>query len=54
VTVLLITPAEAARDYQRRLSYIYKLATVHGWRRLTYAGRVYYHLADVDAVLGRD
>jgi hypothetical protein len=54
VAAALITPADAARDYQRRLSYIYKLATIHGWKRLRYGGRVYYDLTDVDAVLGRD
>jgi hypothetical protein len=54
MTAALLTPAEAAGVYDRRISYIYKLANKHRWKRLTLGGRVYYRQTDIDAVLGHD
>jgi hypothetical protein len=54
MTIALITPADAARDYRRQLGHIYVLASRHGWHRIRWQGRVYYDLNEVDAVLGRD
>ena len=52
--VRLATAHEIAHNYRRRLSYVYRLASLHGWRRIRHEGRVYYDLADVDRDLGCD
>lgn len=53
-TVRLATAADVARNYRVPIARIYLLAHRKGWRRLKWEGRVYYDLADVDKVLGRD
>jgi hypothetical protein len=53
MTARLITPADAARHYQRPIASVYRLANHHQWRRLTLNGRTYYDLQAVDAVLSR-
>jgi hypothetical protein len=50
----LTTAADVARNYRLALGTVYVLAHRHHWRRLRHDGRVYYDLADVDKVLGRD
>jgi len=51
MTARLITPADAARTYQRPITTVYRLASEHQWRRLTLNGRVYYDLNAVDTIL---
>jgi hypothetical protein len=33
--------------------YVYRLASMHGWRRLHHQGRVYYDVLDVATALQR-
>jgi hypothetical protein len=53
VTGQLLTPAEVAKAYRYELSYVYRLASMHGWKRLRYEGRVYYDVLDVATALQR-
>lgn len=46
------TVAEVAKIYQRRRSYVYRLASMHQWRRIRLHGLVYYDLNEVDVTLG--
>lgn len=52
--VRLITPQEIAKSYGVTLGSVYVTAHRKGWRRIKWQGRVYYDLAEVDAVLGSD
>lgn len=52
--VRLLTVAEIAANYGVRPSHVHVLAHRKKWRRVKWQGRVYYDLADVDAVLGQD
>ena len=49
-----ITAADVVACYDVTIGYVYKLASVKGWRRYTLDGKVRYHLDDVDATLGED
>jgi hypothetical protein len=53
MTAALMTPAEIAKAYRYELSYVYRLASMHDWRRLRYQGRVYYDVLDVATALQR-
>jgi len=48
-----ITPADAARLYGTTVGYVYKLASLHRWRRIRDGRRIYYDLSEVDAILGK-
>lgn len=48
-----LTAQEAARLYSTTVRYIYKLASLHNWRRIRIDGRAHYNSEDVDAVLGK-
>lgn len=52
--VQLLTPREVARTYHVKVSYVYRLAYLHGWRRIKLGKDVYYDLTQVDAALGKD
>lgn len=52
--VQLLDVREIAATYHVRPGYVHVLAHRHKWRRIKHGGRVYYDLADVDAVLGHD
>lgn len=54
VTVQLLSAAEVAGAYRLSVGHVHLLAHRHKWRRIRHGGRVYYALADVDRVLGRD
>lgn len=49
----LATPEQAAKAYGTTVTYIYKLASLHKWRKLKHVGRVFYHWDDVDKALGK-
>jgi hypothetical protein len=61
MTAALMTPAEIAKAYRYELSYVYRLASMHGWRRLRYHhwastrrnGRTYYDPIDIATTLTR-
>lgn len=48
----LATPEQAAKAYKTSVGYIYKMASLHKWRRLRHDGQVYYHWDDVSKTLG--
>lgn len=50
----LVTPQEAAQLFGATLSYVYRLASLYQWRRIKLGNRVYYDLADIDLILGKD
>ena len=52
--IRLVTVPEIAHNYGVKPGYIHVLAHRKKWRRIKHGGRVYYDLADVDKVLGRD
>lgn len=53
-TVRLLSPQEIAKSYGVPLGSVYVTAHRKGWRRIKWQGRVYYDLAEVDAVFGVD
>lgn len=53
-TVRLVNVVEVARNYGKSVGNVHLLAHRHKWRRIKWQGRVYYDLAEVDAVLGKD
>lgn len=50
----MITATEAAKLYQTTVSYVYKLASLHYWRRTKRGRSVLYNVEDVDRSLGKD
>jgi hypothetical protein len=54
LAVRILSAAEVAANYGVKQSHVWVLAHRHGWRRIKHGGRVYYDLADVDKVLGKD
>lgn len=50
----LLSASEVAANYGIKPGHVWVLAHRHNWRRIKHDGRVYYDLADVDKVLGRD
>jgi hypothetical protein len=54
LAVRILSVSEIAKSYGKRPSHVHVLAHRHGWRRIKHGGRVYYDLADVDKVLGKD
>ena len=48
-----MTGHDVARIYGTTISYVYKLASLHKWRRLRHNGRTYYKTEDVDKTLGK-
>lgn len=48
---LPVAAADVARIYKRSVAAVYTLAHRHGWRRITWQGRVYYDQHEVDATL---
>lgn len=49
----LVTPEQAAQAYDTSVGYIYKMASLHQWRKVRHVGRVYYHWDDVGKTLGK-
>jgi hypothetical protein len=52
--VRLLAASEVAKAYGIKPGHVWVLAHRHGWRRIKHGGFVYYDLADVDKVLGKD
>lgn len=50
----MITAQEAAKLYRTSISYVYKLASLHQWRRIRHERTVLYNVQDVDRSLGKD
>lgn len=53
MTDRLITAQEAAGLFHTSVSYVYKLASLHKWRRVRHSGRIYYDLLEVAERLGK-
>lgn len=53
-TVGLVSVTEIAASYGRTVAAVHVMAHRKHWRRVKWQGRVYYHLADVDAAFGKD
>ncbi len=53
MTAIPITPADAARIYNRSISTIYRLAHYYEWNRVRYKGRIYYDQNQLDRTLGK-
>lgn len=49
----LVTPQEAAKAYGTTVRYIYKMASLHGWRKIRLGRTVHYHWDDVGNSLGK-
>ncbi len=49
----LVTPQQAAAAYKTTVAYIYKMASLHHWRKIRHEGRVHYHWDDVGETLGK-
>jgi hypothetical protein len=43
-----VTPADAARIYNRSIASIYRLAHYYEWNRVRYNGRIYYDQRQLD------
>lgn len=54
MTTNLVTVTEIAHNYRVPVARIYVIAHRKKWQRVKWQGRVYYHLDEVDAVLGKD
>jgi hypothetical protein len=50
-TVQPITVAEIVKVYGVAPGYVYRLASLHQWRRIMLGSRVYYDLSEADPVL---
>lgn len=48
-----LTAADVAKLYSTTISYVYKLASQHKWRRIRHNKNTYYHAEDVDKTLGK-
>lgn len=49
----LVTAEQAAAAYKTTVGYIYKLASIHHWRRIRDGKTMYYHWDDVGKCLGK-
>lgn len=47
------TPQEVAAAYQTTVGYVYKMASLHNWRKVSLGGRVHYHWDDAGKTLGK-
>jgi hypothetical protein len=52
--VHLLSASEVAANYGISVGYVHLLAHRKKWQRVKWQGRVYYHLDQVDAALGKD
>lgn len=54
LAIRILSAAEIVEVYGVKLGHVWVLAHRHGWRRIKHGGRVYYDVADVDRVLGKN
>lgn len=46
-----MTVRDVARIYKKSPANVYRLASIHGWRRYRLDGRIRYHADDVEETL---